>query len=457
MSSQDDQARLVREGMMIRQVIKANTTTFSGQPIDELFLDNETVSFSLQATTIALWRRWLSKQELPVGMVSRPVPFANESMYSHCRQQNIKGWKCFLHNFQHEELFNPTEEEIMMDIEHQQKESLVPFIQKLEDFRDNLTQSTNLEYLLKFSHLSRITFNLRPHILKIYQQHLTKIDHNRLSNKNILRVALHIRRGDPCQYQNEISPITAGAQSVGGRHCYSNSVYLDAIQRVMDLVNRHIVVYLATDYASSFLDEIKADPNLRSIYLNASWMYLDYPRQIFRYGSGNHPHVANIRIINPGIKQKAILGESAFVDIWHLSHGHIFIGHLGSRFGKVSWIQALGRNNAFVPFFSVDGHSFCCELDEPCAKIDRFIVSMENCVSIFWPLSKYKEKWSNDDSSGCYSFREKAAEVEIFHRIEKRNYSEGKGSYSKLNNVFKRVRFNWKLELYSSLKPDVVP
>jgi hypothetical protein len=77
MSSQDDQKRLVREGIMIRRIIKANTTTFSGQPVDEYFLDNETISFSLQAVSIAVWRKWLSKQDLPVGMVSRTVSVAN--------------------------------------------------------------------------------------------------------------------------------------------------------------------------------------------------------------------------------------------------------------------------------------------------------------------------------------------------------------------------------------------
>ena len=33
------------------------------------------------------------------------------------------------------------------------------------------------------------------------------------------------------------------------------------------------------------------------------------------------------------------------------------VGHLGSRFGKVSWLLATARRNDFVPFFSVDGHS----------------------------------------------------------------------------------------------------
>jgi hypothetical protein len=319
-----------------------------------------------------------------------------------------------------------------MDIERQQKLSFGSFVKRLEDFRENVTQSTALEYLLTFSHLSRIAFNLRPHILEIYKHHLKRIDHNRLSNTNILRVALHIRRGNNCHFEDEITPLEADAKLGGERRCYSNLVYMEVLQRVMDLVNQHVVVYLATDYASSFLDEVKADPSVRSIYLNASWMYVDYPRDIFHSGSRNDRQ-ANITITNPSIQHKGTLGESAFVDIWHLSHGHTFIGHLGSRFGKVSWIQAMCRNNAFVPFFSVDGHSFCCELEESCANMGRFIVSMENCVSIFWPLSKYKEGFSNDNESPDYSYREKAAEVEIFHRIEKNNYSEGADPYGKLH------------------------
>jgi hypothetical protein len=58
---------------------------------------------------------------------------------------------------------------------------------------------------------------------------------------------------------------------------------------------------------------------------------------------------------------------------------------------------------------------------------------MENCVSIFWPLSKYKEGVSNNNESPGSSYREKAAEVEIFHRIESINYSKGEDPYGKLH------------------------
>jgi hypothetical protein len=34
---------------------------------------------------------------------------------------------------------------------------------------------------------------------------------------------------------------------------------------------------------------------------------------------------------------QATLGETAVADMRHLSHGEVFVGHLGSLFGKVSW------------------------------------------------------------------------------------------------------------------------
>jgi hypothetical protein len=426
--SDEDQKKLMNEGVLIRRVIKENTTTFAGPPISEEFLDNETVSFGIQATTISLWRRWLMKTALPMGMANRTVTFMNESMYSACREKKLLGWICVFHDFQVEENTNDEEDLIPDD------QSINSLKMRMEQFRDNLTHSTTLEYLQLFSHISRIAFNLRPHVLEIYKRRLKTIDHNRLSNDKILRVALHVRRGDACRfmtrpYQLECSDFEEAAQIGNKRLCYSNYAYMESLLRIMNMVDRHIVVYLATDYASSFLDEISSDSHLRYIYLNASWKYLDYPRKIFDYASTKRGK-KGMHITDPRNTQKAILGEVAFVDIWHLSHGQAFIGHLGSRFGKVSWIQAIGRHNAFVPFFSVDGHSICCELAESCESMSRFVVSLENCLAIFWPLSKYIE---GTDENQDLSFRVKAAETEVFHRIEIGNYSEFEEPYGKQN------------------------
>ena len=79
------------------------------------------------------------------------------------------------------------------------------------------------------------------------------------------------------------------------------------------------------------------------------WNYLNYSRSHFQYEAESIEAVEN--------KNQHILGETAVADLWLLSHGHAFIGHLGSRFGKAAWLLATSRHNTFVPFFTVDGHS----------------------------------------------------------------------------------------------------
>jgi hypothetical protein len=429
-----NQSKLVREGVTIRQFIKERTMTFSGDPISEVFLDNGTISFGIQAITIAFWRKWITGKEFPVRIANHNTSFINALKYSYCQKYNVHGWMCFLHDFEFKEEFSVIEENAFLNLEVPKTSKAEPLERRYQEFRENVMQSNTLDYLLMFSHVSRISFNLRPHLLATYNQRLKTIDHNHLSNDKILRVALQIRRGDACRfrlnkYQNEFSLFNDEAQFGEKRLCYANSVYLDSLLRVMNKVDRHVVVYLSTDYTSSFLEEIRADPELSYIYLNASWKYVDYPRNIFHYAK------SGILVTDRRNEYISMSGESAFLDIWHLSHGQTFIGHLGSRFGKVSWIQAIGRNNAFVPFLSVDGRSICCELDESCESMDRFVVSMENCLSIFWPLSKYKEEENDDNENYDSPYRAKAAEVEVFYRIEKANYSTAEDTFGKVKLV----------------------
>jgi hypothetical protein len=108
------------------------------------------------------------------------------------------------------------------------------------------------------------------------------------------------------------------------------------------------------------------------------------------------------------------LGETAVADIWHLSHGQVFIGHLGSRFGKVGWRQATARHNTFVPFYTVDGHSICCDIDENCGAMAPYVVSMENCIAIYYAKSKFNTEHFNESEyweKGA-TFRPLAAEEE---------------------------------------------
>jgi len=103
------------------------------------------------------------------------------------------------------------------------------------------------------------------------------------------------------------------------------------------------------------------------------WHFLNYTRDHFNYTADSIEAEENEA-------NQPFLGETAVADLWLLSHGHAFVGHMGSRFGKVAWMLATARRNNFVPFFSVDGHSFCCEIDEACGKVKPYI-TVENCLS----------------------------------------------------------------------------
>jgi hypothetical protein len=228
-------------------------------------------------------------------------------------------------------------------------------------------------------------------------------------------VSLHIRRGDSCGddygHQSEATPIDSKAQTGNERLCYETKVYLDAIKRIRELVPkiRPIIVYLATDDVGHLVNEMTEDYRwrLRNTYGIVEWRYLDYSRDHFDYQASTIEAEEN-RFAQP------MLGETAVADLWHLSHGHAFVGHMGSRFGKVSWLLAMARKNNFVPFFSVDGHSFCCEIDEACGAMRPYI-TVENCLSFGHEFLNIKnDKYWEEGSTARrgYSFEYKNWNIE---------------------------------------------
>lgn len=172
-------------------------------------------------------------------------------------------------------------------------------------------------------------------------------------------VGLHMRRGDSCNedspqlYQKEPSPLDSPAQFGSNRMCYQTDVYLEAIRRIRQLVpnTRPLHVYVATDDAGDVMEEILHHKTFnKGVEVEVDqWNYLNYSRSHFQYEAESIEADEN--------ENKHILGETAVADLWLLSHGHAFIGHLGSRFGKAAWLLATSRHNTFVPFFTVDGHS----------------------------------------------------------------------------------------------------
>jgi hypothetical protein len=261
--------------------------------------------------------------------------------------------------------------------------------------------------LFLFAHMTRIKFNRRPFLDKIYREQLTAVvvpksqnamdegnNHTDTNSEDPFILSLHMRRGDSCgdpdpkNYERRASSLDSKQQSGGDRKCYQTEVYLRAVARVRQLVprTRPLHVHLATDDVGNVMDEIFTSKyDKEKVSANAlgvdKWYFLNITRDHFNVKTDTIEAEENF-------ENQPKLGETAVTDIWLLSHGHAFVGHLGSRFGKVSWLLATARRNSFIPFFSVDGHSFCCEIDENCAKAKPFITA-NNCLTFGHEYSEY--------------------------------------------------------------------
>lgn len=295
------------------------------------------------------------------------------------------------------------------------------------DASKNLSPLGNL---MLFAHITRMMFNRRPFLDAIYQEKVTSLPglssvRGKASKKsskiqndggndsdNVIGpgdpfiVALHMRRGDSCgeehPYQQKASPLDSPAQMGSDRMCYQTSVYMDGIRRIRQLVpkTRPLHVYFATDDVGDVIDEIlnKKHNNSRNSNSGSNgfvdveverWHFLNYSRHHFDYLNFDND-ITSIEVEENFMKQP-MLGETAVADLWLLSHGHAFVGHLGSRFGKMAWLLATSRHNAFIPFFTVDGHSFCCEIDEPCDKMRPYI-TVDNCLTFGHEYTRFDHK-----------------------------------------------------------------
>lgn len=76
--------------------------------------------------------------------------------------------------------------------------------------------------------------------------------------------------------------------------------------------------------------------------------YLDFDRTNFEHGKGWIETRSDVGYLET---------ESALHDMELLSHGHVFIGGLGSHFSRAVLLLMSGNRNTLVPFISVDGCS----------------------------------------------------------------------------------------------------
>ena len=411
--------REIHAGVVTRSIARRVATHWN-DPLEFALYDSP-IGMASQYVTTTVWKEWLSKNQIPKGLTSESDVFVNETLYPYCRKNGLEGKACFLNDFVDVE-YDDIEKEAIDKYQNTLADVESAATRWLQSLQRNPFNSTALDYLVAYAHISRITFNPRSHVRAIYKKHLRTIDNrNGKSTDSLFQVSMHFRRGDSCEhevtgYAKGASLLHSPAQVSGDRLCYETSVYMDALKRVIELApDRHVVVYLATDHSGSLMDEIRTE--FPELYKSVSWKYVEYPRHVFDYFGDKKDRQSDF-IESPDNKNKAILGETAVADIWHLSHGRVFIGHLGSRFGKLAWWQSTARYNSFIPFYTVDGHSVCCDIDEACGEMAEYVVSMENCLAVFWPTSRYRANevpeiyWA----SGAYFRKEAAKDERIFRR-----------------------------------------
>jgi len=436
-----EEEKAAADGIAIRNFIRRHAS-FWKKPMKS-DIGGSPIGMATQYTTVGVFREWLSNNQIPRRLSSnnRKEGFVNETRYDYCVKNKLKGRGCFIQDFTEYE-----EGDGSSSTSKTTTRSLRMMKRQLLELQQNPLGASPLIYLLAYCHISRITFQLRPFVLDLYQSHLKTVDANARNNDTTaipFKVGLHVRRGDSCGhrksgYESKASKLDSPPQVSHNRKCYETDVYLRALRKIQrnlektkknsddddKVVDYQLVVYVATDHSSSLLQEIKeADPEL---YASTTWTYLQYARDIFDYLPHDLDPLAYF-IESPENPNKGVLGESAVLDIHHLSHGvDAFVGHLGSRFGKLGWYQAVSVRNGFVPFYTVDGHSTCCDIDENCGTIMAgAVMSMENCLALFYPhIDRFQNNQTRTDywvdSIGA-THRRLAAEAERVWRTNRQD------------------------------------
>jgi len=426
-------------GLQMRHAIKS-VSTFDGVLHNDPYIP---LGKNIQYSSIDTWKGWREQNILPKAF-DRHIDsiFVNADWYRVCRENkdksntesaepHFRGLSCFMGRVKDTEDRTKTfleshavewfKDSIVHHeaTKHEVRKLLKEFVRdhqphlkdpetgnfkNIDDIAGSNKELSSLGYLLMFSHVVRMVFNIRPFVKEIYAERLTSVgkDGNselspasKIGKKNArngnddneepFNVALHMRRGDSChepspsEYQSYASPINSPGQTGADRHCYKTKVYMNALRKIRLLVprTRPLHVYLATDDVGDMISEIvskKHESRAEEEVVDVErWHFVKYSRDVFNYEALTIEDVENK-------DHQPKLGETAIIDLWHLSHGHAFVGHLGSRYGKVAWLLATARHNTFIPFFSVDGHSVCCEIDEACGKMKPF-VTVDNCLT----------------------------------------------------------------------------
>jgi len=398
--------RNVATGILLRRLIK-KTAKFEGP---SLVKDSRCpVGKGFQYKTINAWLSWVNNNELPLQHDPSPTHiFFKNAKHKYCADNSLVSFQCYFTSINEQEEFDTLEAEALPYLDDLLKTNQVSeqkIIRQMQDIQAAVSKEKGneinaLDHLRMMAHILRMLFNRQVPLRELSSMTRSfNANENEESQKQLvsppLRVSIHIRRADACMANGklvkEASPLDSSAQQFALRICYATSVYMDALQRLKDIhtkrdPTRRIEVFVSSDDASSLMDEIR--DQFSDLYKSMTWRIHDVDRERFNYKGfvEGYDH-----------KNHNLLGEAAAADLWLLSNGEVFIGHLGSRFGKVAYLLATARHNRFIPFFSVDGHSVCCEIDEPCGEMKPYITSMSDCLTFSHDLVQGRGHVLNKD------------------------------------------------------------
>jgi hypothetical protein len=398
-SVRESSDELISGGVQTRSALKRK---YQSQSAKEMFTSSwfplgKVITYS----AVENWRRWAVGAEMaPHLPPSLHAKFIDPQRYPDCRNRHLIGSECFWQPFGAEEDLGEVEEDALHRRGQQNGTSVIDFEQFRLNVASALVPGTNEQndetlnslpadqYLLSFAHMARIQFNMQPSLRDAYKSYKAVVN----PGVGQLRVGVHIRRSDSCSekvrdgYKEEASKIDGGPQMTNVRLCYHTKVYINMLRRVKGLYGMPLAVYLSSDDAGSILDEIKSlSPDL---FESSSWHHVQFPQDA-QEALGYNQHTGKT-VEAQDTAASALIGETASLDAWHLSHSELFIGSLGSRFGKGAYLLAVSRHNVLVPYISVDGHSYCCQNDEQCSRATEALTGMTDCMLFAPEINRLK-------------------------------------------------------------------
>jgi len=200
-------------------------------------------------------------------------------------------------------------------------------------------------HILLMGALSQALYSPTPLIKAFYASRLLVFNHTQKMTRPGHSVSIHFRQGDSCGNRKLTKQDERLVWSSNVGKCWTWAVYMQLLQKMDDRYGVD-TVYLSTD-STEVVTEIQ---KVRKF----NWVMVSGNRNEFRPGS------TWIEYRNTKQCDTAML---SFTDMYHLSHGDVFIGNLASFYSALAIYAIVGRIGRLPPFVSVQGATLCpaCE------------------------------------------------------------------------------------------------